>query len=505
MGISPRNLTEALGYGTIEELNMKKGLVMAAVAALLWGCGAGKDGIVLKFRDDGHFKVVQFTDTHLEDTTSAAVTARTYEVMRSVVKQEDPDLVILTGDNVCGLSLEPTRELAHFLDSLDVPYGVVMGSHDLEAGTADEIFGILGSSRWFVGSQGPKDVDGVGNYDLPVMGHLSGRPAAVLYCFNSHSYIDMNSIYGCYEWIHKNQVDWYCARSAAYTQANGGVPLPSLAFSHIPLPEIAKLWGTQFCTGSKGERECVPSLNSGLACAFTQNGDVIGAFSGNDHSNDFGGLIFDLGLFYGKATGSEKTKEPGARVIDLTEGERSYTTWVTTEKGREQFFYYPSGVSSEDEQKMDFLPALSAQPTQKGVAYKYWEFPDDDFRFGEIENGTLKDVGTMPNFSIDASPAHNKDCFMYEFEALIDIPLRGVYTFGVHADEKAQLFIDGQLVVDANNRQAHYERSKVALEGGFHHIRLGFLEKFWGQRLTVYIGDKTGLRPIPDEVLYVEP
>ena len=40
-----------------------------------------------------------------------------------------------------------------------------------------------------------------------------------------------------YAWFTFDQVNWYRSQSAAYTERNGGKPLPALAFFHIPLPE----------------------------------------------------------------------------------------------------------------------------------------------------------------------------------------------------------------------------------------------------------------------------
>lgn len=69
------------------------------------------------------------------------------------------------------------------------------------------------------------------------------QPAALLYCLDSHDYSTIPSIDG-YGWFTQEQVGWYRARSAAYTAANGGKPLPALAFSISPCPNTSLHGGT---------------------------------------------------------------------------------------------------------------------------------------------------------------------------------------------------------------------------------------------------------------------
>ncbi len=56
------------------------------------------------------------------------------------------------------------------------------------------------------------------------------------YVFDSHSYSQIKGI-GGYDYIDFDQIQWYRENSRKYTEANGGNPVPSLAFFHIALPE----------------------------------------------------------------------------------------------------------------------------------------------------------------------------------------------------------------------------------------------------------------------------
>ena len=81
-----------------------------------------------------------------------------------------------------------------------------------------------------------------------------------------------------------------------------------------------------------------PALNSGFFAALVEAGDVMGAFCGHDHVNDYEGELFGVRLAYGRATGfAEYGREGfprGARVIRLYEGRRRFDTWVRLEGGR---------------------------------------------------------------------------------------------------------------------------------------------------------------------------
>jgi hypothetical protein len=115
-------------------------------------------------------------------------------------------------------------------------------------------------------------------------------------------------------------------------------PLPALAFFHIPLPEWDEVWRTRECHGHRQEAVCGPALNTGFFAAMVESGDVMGAFCGHDHLNDFEGELHGIRLGYGRATGfgeyGRRGFPRGARVIRLFEGQRRFETWIRVEGGR---------------------------------------------------------------------------------------------------------------------------------------------------------------------------
>mgnify|MGYP000204988362 FL=1 len=129
------------------------------------------------------------------------------------------------------------------------------------------------------------------------------------------------------------------ARSAAYTAANGGKPLPALAFFHIALPEYVAAWRNPDNThvGRAAEDECPGALNPGMFAAMAECGDVMGTFVGHDHDIDYVVAEKGIALGYGRFSGDDTTYNnlrPGVRILVLTEGERGFETWIHERDGR---------------------------------------------------------------------------------------------------------------------------------------------------------------------------
>lgn len=102
-----------------------------------------------------------------------------------------------------------------------------------------------------------------------------------------------------------DQVNWYRSQSAAYTERNGGKPLPALAFFHIPLPEYNQAAADEsaILIGTRMEKACAPLLNTGMFAAMKEAGDVMGTFVGHDHDNDYSVMWHGILLAYGRFTG----------------------------------------------------------------------------------------------------------------------------------------------------------------------------------------------------------
>ena len=255
---------------------------------------------VLRFKDH-KFKIVQFTDLHLINGKDFAErNDSTYMLMRHVIKVENPDLVVLTGDVVVsGGAAEIWKEVVQPMTEAKVPFAVTFGNHDTESDLSKlNILKLLQKNKYNLTSNADKKLSGVGNCSLPIFSSKGKSMLWAIYLFDSHAY-PKDTIMGTYDWIKNDQIQWYRKKSAAYTAKQGTV-VSALAFFHIPLPEYEYVRNQKSTLGSIEESVCSPSMNSGLFCSFVEMGDVLGVFVGHDHNNDFVGTAANICLGYGR-------------------------------------------------------------------------------------------------------------------------------------------------------------------------------------------------------------
>lgn len=305
----------------------------------------------LKYNADGQFKIVQFTDLHWGDDEANNRLARV--LMDQVLAEERPDLVVVTGDVIeegsCTNPRESMRQAVEAMEESGTPWALVFGNHDAEAAiTREDLMPYLEEVRYGLTQRGPKTITGVGNYVLQVEGRNGETDLALFFIDSGDYYADPKV--GGYATIARNQIDWFARESEALAAANGGTPVPALAFFHIPLPEYAEVWKTQVCYGTKSEPVCCARLNSGMFAAMVEAGNVIGTFAGHDHSNDYWGELHGISLCYGRKTGYNNYMIPGmlkgARIITIEEGKRGFRSWLRLENGEtvmEQPEHQPEG------------------------------------------------------------------------------------------------------------------------------------------------------------------
>ncbi|MEC0311206.1 metallophosphoesterase family protein [Paenibacillus lautus] len=303
----------------------------------------------LKFREDGTFVIVQFSDVEFidaedRDPETPLLDSMTKATMERVIAMEQPDLVVFAGDLTASARskdpLQSFRSAVAVAEENHVAWAAVFGNHDSE--------GSLPRKRmheeqllheYCVAQPDPPGVSGAGNYALTI-DDRAGKPAASLFFLDSGDYSPIDAV-GGYDWIRRDQIEWYVSESRQLAEQNGGAPLPALAFFHIPLPEYDEVWKTSVCEGHCSEWISSPKVNSGLFTAMVEMGDVMGTFVGHDHSNDYCGTLHGIRLCYGRSTryvsyvdGIRKDKFPtGGRVIRLKAGERQFETWIRQSDG----------------------------------------------------------------------------------------------------------------------------------------------------------------------------
>lgn len=312
---------------------MNKLLFIACLMFVLTDAGVLAKEPELKFNQDKKFKIVQFTDTHVilgEPDSKAA-----FEAIAKVLDAEKPDLVVLTGDIVTG---EPTQKgweaVTDLIIQRKVPFATVLGNHDDEADlTRAQLAGLIEKMPFSLMVGSTEYVSGYGNYMVQIRTSDGKSAAETLYFMDSNAYTTIQEV-GYYGWFQNDQIQWYRDQSQKIKKANEGVTLPALAFFHIPFPEYTQAYLNEKnpAIGIRFENECSPALNSGMFAAMLECGDVTATFVGHDHTNDYVSYLYGIALCYGRFSG-DKDLPNGGRVIELTEGQRSFKTWIRTRDG----------------------------------------------------------------------------------------------------------------------------------------------------------------------------
>ncbi|BBH22226.1 phosphohydrolase [Paenibacillus baekrokdamisoli] len=293
----------------------------------------------LHFRQDGTFTIAQFTDLHWQNGESEDL--RTAALIQQVIDAESPDLVVFTGDVIysdgCTDPRQSFRDVVAIIERNGIPWAAVFGNHDTESlVTREELMQVQMEHEHCLSEAGPSDIAGEGNFVIQVQDAEGENPVATLYFLDSGSYSEIPEIEG-YQWIQRNQIDWYVEQSKSITAANQGEPVPALAFFHIPLPEYKEVWKKETCYGSHHEKVCCPPINSGFFSAMLDMDDVVGTFCGHDHINDYWGTLHGIRLCYGRASGYHTYGKDGfrrgSRLIRLHKGERDFSTWIRLDNG----------------------------------------------------------------------------------------------------------------------------------------------------------------------------
>lgn len=481
-------------------MNLLRKITLIAVAVLSVSAFA-QSTKRLAFNSDHRFKVAQFTDIHWCDD-SISRCERTLASMQAVLDAEKPDLIVVTGDVVTDHpAVKGWQSIIKFFHKQGIPYTVEMGNHDAEFLSKDSIYTMLTDDPVYVGIKG-NHVFGYGNMTISLYASDgSDKVQNVIYLIDSNDY-PTNKLFAVYDWIHFDQIEWYRRESDRFTAKNGGKPVPSLAYFHIPLMEYGQVINKPDTYGSPADGFGTGGVNSGMFASILEKGDIVGVFAGHDHMNDFIGIRSDVALAFGRCSGwnAYGTFERGARIVELREGSRHFDTWITTAKGKEAVYHYPSGITSIEENG-EYLKASNVKTKKNGVSYIYYEGAIKSCK--EVDGLKPLSKGALPNFIIDQAPS--EDHFAYDFSALFKAPERAVYKFRLRSDDGAMLYLDDKLVIDNDgSHSANFIVGKVALEEGYHRITIRYFEDYMGQELKLrFQTPNIDEKPVTDDMLFL--
>lgn len=307
----------------------------------------------LRFKN-GKFKIMLIGDLHEKYDMNTEKAAEKVEDMHALltkaVEQLNPDLVVYLGDNAWADDKMRMRSvisrILYPVSVKDIPFALVFGNHDRECGVSLEEQTRLYNEHDNCNLYNADDsITGYGNYNILVKASKSDDNVLNLWFMDSNNLAENREL-SKYDWVHQDQIDWYRKTALELKEKNGGKVIPALHFQHIPVPEEYELlreakpyerldsvpghgkWSNknyvlkETVEGYLGEGPCTPCVNSGQFAAWKEIGDVIGAFFGHDHMNDFAGYVDGIMLAQSKTAGFRPYTDgcrSGVRLITIDE------------------------------------------------------------------------------------------------------------------------------------------------------------------------------------------
>lgn len=330
--------------------------------------------MALKF-NSGKFTVLQVSDPQdLQFVRKTMV-----KMLDAAYDRVNPDLVVFTGDNILGNHLRDARfgsrkvilspdgeyeamktaihHIAEPVDRRGIPFTMIYGNHDdMNFISKEKQAEIWRGYDSFVGLDDSGDSGDVATFNLPVMSS-DGKKTAFNLWFIDSARLD-KAEEKCHTGVKKQAVEWYINKSNRLKEQNGGKPVPSVLFQHIPFSEMMRLnspckkddYGA-LPLFKKGEPEKYIRLdpavadgflgepidgceeNNGEFDAIKKQGDVAAAVFGHDHRNNFIAELDGIRIFQSSAASFRcyGNRFRGVRVIEINENEpESVKTYFLT-------------------------------------------------------------------------------------------------------------------------------------------------------------------------------
>lgn len=303
------------------------------------------------FNEDGNFRILQINDFQDTDETDP----KSIEFLNALLDKYEPDLVVIVGDQLSDVFENPTQEKIKTairnqlqpMEDRNIPFLYTYGNHDRDY---EDVLSIEEQETVYQEFSTCLNTKGSypGTCNLVIYGKNGITPKLNIYMMDTHDWNKSGEDTG----INKYQLAWYQGISNWLKLQNGGEPLPSLLFQHIPVKEIHRLFQVVekdhpnavkcrfsedwFILNEKlrwiGEENIMreaPSCENFIVMTnqyqyWLEQGDIIGAYFAHDHFNNFvgetpDGLILGYNPSFGFATYGADDEERHARIYDFNE------------------------------------------------------------------------------------------------------------------------------------------------------------------------------------------
>lgn len=291
----------------------------------------------LKF-NNGKFTVMTLGDLHENLLIDTREKRKQREDMHNLMKVGlaafKPDLVVLLGDTLnqkdesedFAVYKKALRDVLKPIIDADVPFCYVLGNHEHDTGMETRIVEAYAEIENCIGENDTTCPRGNFNCNITVKNSAGTEDILNLWFIDSNNLCpDDRSVY---DWVHEDQIEWYEKKAEEIKIAHDGKLLPAILFQHIPVIEEYELLreakphekifeavdGHHTFSDKKymlkdgvdgylGEGPCPPCVNAGQFDSWKKTGDVMAAFFGHDHTNDFTGTVDGIMLGQNKTSG----------------------------------------------------------------------------------------------------------------------------------------------------------------------------------------------------------
>ncbi|KAG6354938.1 hypothetical protein INS49_004019 [Diaporthe citri] len=263
----------------------------------------------LHFTNNKTFHITIFEDLHFGEGPDTdwgpSHHAKTLDLMRYVLEDESPELVVLNGDLITGENTFK-QNATDYMDKIvapivgaGLPWASTYGNHDSDVNLTREA--IYAREKTYANSLTGFEVNqngaGVSNYYLPVYPNdTSTIPAMLLWFFDSRGgrvQDQDGSAADQPDWVDGSVVSWF-KETRDNLASTYGASLPSLAFFHIPLSASAIFQPSAINSNTSPGIDAEGSFpgqgtsNDGpFMQALLDTKNLTAAFSGHQHGNDW--------------------------------------------------------------------------------------------------------------------------------------------------------------------------------------------------------------------------
>ena len=217
-------------------------------------------------------KILQITDLQTKNLFECAMA---YPTVKRLVKENRPDLIVLTGDNVSnGANYEVVMTMIKLFDSFEIPWALVFGNHDHSDYVSEEEMSLMFENSKYGIYQTGSITNKHGNYYYNLS--LNGEVVRTLIFMDDSDYA-----------INEEQIEWYKSTVNNISENEGKV-IPSLVFFHIPTQEttIAQSMYEQddsIGSGFAYKDDTVIDEDAGFFDAVKELGSTEAIFYGHNH------------------------------------------------------------------------------------------------------------------------------------------------------------------------------------------------------------------------------